>query len=322
LITRKINRTKINSVPLSFILEKININKDVLIDILYKKIFNKKMTIDGYFQSKIICFENGIIFLKNDNYCETNIHLVKNYENNYNIKIKSNMNINNELNNIQKNILEYNKINLNLINEIFNLDIKDLVEILEYSFINNIYIIKEYFYSFFIEYNGYTYHNLCCFDLNDRICSYSISSGNYDIKGKTRKYDFKHKKWVYIDNYTLEEEIKKISKKKLKEYKNKYNIFLFISNIDKCFRLCNRFLEDKYKSKNDNRSVNRGKKLEYYNPSDLIKILLCIIKNTSPIYMLNIKNKFKLNDLKNLNNTQIRNIIKYILFNNEKYIIH
>lgn len=232
------------------------------------------------------------------------------------------MNISNELNNIQKNILEYNKINFKLINDIFSLDIKDLVEILEYSFINNIYVMNEYFYSFFIEYNGYTYHNLCCFDLNDRICSYSISSGNYDIKGKTRKYEIKYRKWIYINDYYLEEEIKKISKKKLKKHKDRYNIFLFISNTDKCFRLCNRFLENKRKSKNDNRSVNRGKRLEYYNPSDLMKILLYIIMNTSPIYIMNIKNKFKLSNLKNLNNTQIREIIKYILFNNKKYIIH
>lgn len=324
LIVKEINKTGINYLSKSYIFSKIDINKEILEYILYKKINNKKLVKDKYLQTRIITLNNDMICLKthNDKNNDINIHLFKYYDKKKNIIINNNnFNINTVLNEKQLVILNYKEINLAFINEIFKLDTKELVELLEYGFINNISIIKIYFSTFFIYNNNIVYHNLCYFDLNDKICSYSVSSGNYNVSGKTRKYDSYKKKWTYINDYNLETILKNYNKKKLKQ-NNNFKVYLLISNSDKTFRLCNKITENIYESKVDKRKIKRGKCLDSYTPGELKKIYKYLLNILSYTLYLNIINKMKIINFDILSLGIKREIIKYILFTNKMYLIH
>jgi hypothetical protein len=204
----------------------------------------------------------------------------------------------------------------------FEFNTKELVEILEYGVINNIKIIKQYFYTFLIEKDNVLYHNLCYLDLNDRICSYSISSGNYNLSQKTRKYIKNDKKWIYIKDYIIEDVLRNENKNLLKKSNINLKVYLLISNSDKCFRICNRITENISLKKYDDRKRNRGKKIESYTPNELMCIFKYLLSKTNHISILNILNKFNIN----INNIKykpfIQEIIKYILFTNKMYLIH
>jgi hypothetical protein len=207
----------------------------------------------------------------------------------------------------------------------FLLNINELVGLLEYGVINNVNILNKYFYSFLIyDNNNVLYHNLCYFDLNDKICSYSISSGSYNISCKTRKYIEKKKKWIYLDNYNLENILKNKNKIMLKEKEinDNFKVYLLISNADKYFRLCNKKTENKYKSKYDNRSRNRGKRLESYTPKELDDIFRYLMKKISHIQILNLKNIFRVKKRRVLSKLIIQELIKNLLFDNQIYLIH
>lgn len=325
LIKNEIN-TGYNYILKSSIVNKLNIDTKIIDEILHKKIINKIIIKDNYEQFKKILYNDGIIYF--DKYSnknnDINIHLVKYYSKKSKFIIKNDiLNINLKLNNKQEKILKnYNIINLNLIKKMFEFNIKELIELLEYGIINNISLIYDYFKSFLIYNNNTLYHNLCYFSLDDKICSYSISSGNYSISEKTRKYDEKKKIWKYISDNDLELLLKNKNKHMLKESNNNLKVYLLISNADKYFRLCNKITENTYKSKNDNRSRNRGKTLESYTPKELNDIFIYLLKKISYVGFLNLKDILQIKKNNILHKSTIQEIIKYILFTNKMYLIH
>jgi hypothetical protein len=250
------------------------------------------------------------------------LHLVKYNIKNDNIILKNDiLDINLKLNNKQLNIINCNIINLEFINKMFSLDIKELVELLEYGVVYKVDVLNEYFNSFFICYNNILFHNLCYFDLNDKICSYSISSGNYNVSFKTRKYNNELNKWMYINNHDLEILLKNKNKYMIKKF-IKERVYLLISNADKSFRLCNRNTENISIAKDDNRSRNRGKKLQSYTPKELNDIFKYLLKKISYISILNLKKKIKNNEKSILSKPVLQELIKYLLFTNNMYLIH
>lgn len=325
LIKKEIENTGYNSILKSLIITKLNVNSEIIDDILHKKIINKIIIKDKYSQQyKKILYNDGVIYL---NKCtskdsDINMHLIKYNIKNSNIILKNDiLNISLKLNDKQLNILKYNIINLEFINKMFNLNIKELVELLEYGIIYKVDILNEYFNSFLIYNNNILYHNLCYFDLNDKICSYSISSGNYNISRKTRKYIKNEKKWEYVEDYNLEILLKNENKNMLKEITS-LKVYLLISNADKCFRLCNKITENISMSKNDNRSRNRGKRLESYTPKELNDIFIYLSKKISYLDFLNLKSVEKIKKNGILSKLILQEIIKYILFKNKMYLIH
>lgn len=324
LITKKINETGINYLSVNYIIQNIDIKKDIVNYVLYNKINNKCIVKDKFSQFKVITLLNNIIFLRNYNDIDNiNIHLVK-YINKKNEDIILNdyvSDINTNLNDFQLEVFKFNKININLIKFLFEFNINEMVSILEYSIINNKKIIKEFFSSFLINNNNILYHNLCYFDLKYKICSYSVSSGNYDIKCKTRKYNTNNKSWSYIDDKKIETSLKIENKKKLKQ-KDNFKIYLLISVSDKTFRLCNKITENIELSKNDKRKVNRGKRLESYSPKDLNIILIYLLHKISYILFFNIKKLFNIKNFNIIPQSKKIELIKYILFINKMYLIH
>jgi hypothetical protein len=320
----KFNHTNLskNSIIESFKKDKLDISNNIIDDILFKRIINKKNIKDKYLQPKKILYHDHIIYFNgyNNNEKDFSIHFA-NYKNiKENISIKTGyLDINNKINYNQLEISKFTEINLKFINMIFKMDIKELVEILEYGIINNIKIIKSYFSNFLILHNNTLYHNLCYFNLNDKICSYSISSGNYNISSKTRKYVENNKVFKYVKDYNLELLIKNKNKDTLKRIDKDLKIYLLISNADKCFRICNKITENTNKSKKDSRSKNRGKRIESHTPEELNIIFNYLLKKMSFVMLLNLKsNNININTKSKKN---LQEIIKYLLFMNKMYLI-
>lgn len=324
LIKKEIEITGINGIIKSSIINKLDVKNEIINDIIHKKIINKKIIKDRYSQQYNILFDNGVIYLDKciSKYNNTNLHLVKYNIKNDNIILKNDiLDIKLKLNDKQLNIINCNIINLEFINKMFSLDIKELVELLEYGVVYKVNILNEYFNSFFIYNNNILYHNLCYFDLNDKICSYSISSGNYNVSFKTRKYNDELNKWMYVNNYDLEILLKNKNKYMIKKF-TKERVYLLISNADKSFRLCNKITENISIAKDDNRSRNRGKKLQSYTPKELNNIFKYLLKKISYISIFNLKKIIKNKEKSILSKSVLQELIKYLLFTNNMYLIH
>lgn len=320
------NRNSINFLSLEELLKNVDINNYIIIKILEDEIILKKTikNIYGeenlvYKNNNILCLMDKYLFMKNESYQKKMIK-PKDIILNKTI-LKNNENINNVYLNI-KNNNNYlkNKLNIMLINDIFNLTFNEKINLLEFGILKNDNLIKKYFKLFIFNINKNIYfHNLCYFNIENSECSYSVSSGNYTINGKTRKINVRNNTCEYVDDIEIENNIKKKTKKNINNID--YKIYLLISNSDKKYRICNRINEKMDKSLGDMRCKNRGKKIETFSFLELKKIHIYIINNISSTMWINILNNFNIN--KNFyNKNNFIEFIKYVLFYNNMYIIH
>ena len=150
--------------------------------------------------------------------------------------------------------------------------------------------------------------------------SYSVSSEIFVLSGKTKVFDVY---WKFVEGND-EELIVSILLKKMQRLRapiEMFDIYGIVSSSDKKFRLRNIIFEDKNKSSNDHRKVNRGRNIDSYSLQDLINIALILFtKQINYNYILSIMEDYYLDDNNIMILLEKKNIIfdGYIL--NKKYI--
>jgi superfamily II DNA or RNA helicase len=180
------------------------------------------------------------------------------------------------------NAHEYQKGDL--INIIMKLNIDAKIRVLERSIQKKVVPLITFFDNSVTKYKGRWYH-IMHYRIYGNKFSYSVSSGNFILSGKTRRLDTV---WVYVTGEEEEEVMKEISKNINEAKKNMdiFSIYAIFSTGDNKVRIRTTVFEDKDKAFKDQRKVNRGRYINSYSLFDMRFIAMILFSKQIGYYYI------------------------------------
>jgi hypothetical protein len=216
-----------------------------------------------------------------------------------NILEKEALSLNHTVNDLERKAVNYFSrcSQKELINIVMSLNLDSKVRLVELSILERVLPLISFFYNSIIKTNGKWYHIMLYRAYEDKF-SYSVSSENFTISGRTKRLDFNNK-WVFVNTREEEEYIVKAIKKKSINSKTSIEslgIYGVVSTSDSKFRIRNIAFENTNEKEivKDMRKINRGRYIDSYSLADMRLIAMYLFSNQiSYTYIINkIKSEF------------------------------